>query len=207
MYDFLFLFVCLLSLFPIFHFRSHVIQPIFALCKEYGDFIIPSLFILLTCFIFRLYFPPNKRNLLSRGGEKIFIYFRFYNVFDCFSNIIKMVLENVFLIIHYIHIVLSFVSLFNGISKFVPYLMSKPSWKNSNGKLIAEGSMRVHTSPKGMKVNLIVSKVEIELAYQITVQNVSHYTTTPREICLYIYIYIYIYIYSSMNCMYIYIYI
>ena len=61
------------------------------------------------------------------------------------------------------------VSLFNGISTFVGYLMPKPfSKKNSSGTILTHSweDKGVHTFPKGIcpKVN-IIARLEYELAY------------------------------------------
>ena len=75
------------------------------------------------------------------------------------------------------------VSLFNGISAFMGYVMPKPYfYKNSNGTIQpidCDGDKRVHTFPKNISPNVsVMVRLEFELAYNnVTVQHVSHYAT------------------------------
>ena len=74
------------------------------------------------------------------------------------------------------------VSLFNGISTFVGYLMPNPfSSKNSSGTIWEDKG--VHTFPKGIcpKVN-VIARLKYELAYsESVVHPLNHYTTrTPQ---------------------------
>ena len=85
------------------------------------------------------------------------------------------------------------VSLFNGISTYVGYLMPKLfSQKNRNGTIKNHSweDKGVHTFPKGIcpKVNVIL-RLEYELAnYDSTVHHFNHYTTrTPPKSGLYLY--------------------
>ena len=82
--------------------------------------------------------------------------------------------------LNFLHISQS-LSLFNGISTFVGYLMPKPfSEKNSSGE-----DKEVHTFPKGIcpKVN-VIARLEFELAYYDSeVHRFNHYSTrTPPHI-------------------------
>ena len=78
-------------------------------------------------------------------------------------------------------VILNFVSLFNGVSTLVGYIMPKPSFsKNWEDK-------RIHTLPKGIcpKMN-IIARLEFELAYNdFAIQCFNHYTmSSPRRIIL-----------------------
>ena len=72
------------------------------------------------------------------------------------------------------------VSLFNGISSFVGYLMTKPTTVVVLfNQQVIRGNKGFYTIPKGisLKVNIIV-QLEFKLTnYIITVQHISHYTT------------------------------
>ena len=80
------------------------------------------------------------------------------------------------------YIIQGLVSLFNGISTFVGYLMPNLfSKKNSSGTIqpIAGKEKGVHTFPKGIcpKVN-VIARLEYELAYyDSAVHHFNHYTT------------------------------
>ena len=80
------------------------------------------------------------------------------------------------------------VSLFNGISTFVGYLMPKPFFKkNSSGTYLTHSweDKGVHGLHKGicLKVN-VITRLEYELAYyDSAVHRFNHYTTKTPPIC------------------------
>ena len=96
-----------------------------------------------------------------------------------------------YLILIYINVYLreylrfGLVSLFNGISALVVYIMPKPiSLKNSSGTIWEDE--KVHTFPKGIcpKVN-VIARLEYELAYyDSAVQRFNHYTIEYLQVML-----------------------
>ena len=75
-------------------------------------------------------------------------------------------------------------TLFNGISTFVGYFMSKPVSQKISSDIISPiaGGIRDFNFPKGIcpKVN-VITRVEYELTYDSAVHHFNHYTTrTPH---------------------------
>ena len=57
------------------------------------------------------------------------------------------------------------VSLFNGISTFVDYLMSKPSLKKDNSGTHSRRDRELHNFPKGISPKVDIVRLEFELVY------------------------------------------